>query len=108
MNPIFFYLQKLFLQIGYQCKPTDKQELKTLQENIQQRVNYLNENSLDSYSDPTLLEYYKIYSQIEACIFQDHTEQYFLIAIIAIGIPLLVFFRLKMIKKGEAINSENS
>jgi len=103
MNPIFFNLQKLFLQAGYECNPTDKENLKTLQSNIQERVNYLNENNLDSYSDPKLLEFYELYSKIEQCIFQDHTDQYFLIAIIVIGIPLLVCIRWLMIKKGQTI-----
>ncbi len=101
MNSILFNLGKLFLQAGYECKPTDKENLKTLQNNIQERINHLNENNLDSFSDPKLLEYYELYSQIEQCIFQDHTDQYFLIAIIVIGIPLLVYFRWHMIKKGE-------
>jgi len=100
LNPIFFNLQKLFLQTGYECKSTDKENLKNLQNNIQERVNYLNENNLDSYGDPKLLEYYELYSQIEQCIFQDHTDQYLLIAVIAIGIPLLVYIRWQMIKKG--------
>ena len=93
------------MQASYECKPTDKENLKTLQNDIQERVNYLNENNLDSYSDPKLLEYYELYSQIERCIFQDHTDQYFLIAIIAIGIPLLVYVRWQMIKKGQAIKN---
>ena len=101
MNTVFFNLRKLFLQAGYECKLADKENLKTLQNDIQERVNYLNENNLDSYSDPTLLEHYELYSQIEKCIFQDHTDQYFLIAVIVIGIPLLVYFRLQMIKKGQ-------
>ncbi len=99
MNSILFNLGKLFLQADYECKPTDKENLKTLQNNIQERINHLNENNLDSFSDPKLLEYYELYSQIEQCIFQDHTDQYFLIAIIVIGIPLLVYFRWLMIKK---------
>jgi hypothetical protein len=104
MNPIFFNLQKLFLQAGYECNPTDKENLITLQNNIQERVNYLNENNLDSYADSKLLEYYELYSQIERCIFQDHTDQYFLIAIVVIGIPLLVFIRWQMIKKRQKMN----
>ena len=104
MNPIFFNLQKLFLQANYECKPTDKENLKSLQNNIQDRVNYLNENNLDSYADATLLEYYELYSEIERCIFQDHTDQYFLIAIVVIGIPILVYIRWQMIKKGQNFN----
>jgi len=105
MNSIFFILQKLFLQAGYECNPTDKENLKTLQSNIQERVNYLNENNLDSYGDSKLLGFYELYSQIERCIFQDHTDQYFLLAIIVIGIPILVFIRLQMIKKGQTIKN---
>jgi len=104
LNSILFNLGKLFLQAGYECKPSDKENLKTLQNNIQERINHLNENNLNSFSDPKLLEYYELYSQIEQCIFQDHTDQYFLIAIIVIGIPLLVYFRWLMIKKGAKAN----
>ena len=88
------------LQANYECQPTDKENLKTLQNDIHQRINYLNENNLDSYSDSKLLEFYEQYSQIEGCIFQDHTDQYFLIAVIAIVIPLLVYIRWQMISKG--------
>lgn len=97
---IFFNLQKLFLQSNYECNPADKEYLKTLQNNIQDRINYLNENNLNSYSDPQLLEYYDLYNKIEQCIFQEHTDQYFIIAVILIVIPLLVFIRWRMIKKG--------
>ena len=103
MLSIFLNLQKLFLQASYECKSTDKENLKNLQDNIQERISYLNENNLDSYSDSKLLEFYDLYSQIEQCIFQDHTEQYFLIAVIVIGIPLLVYFRWLMIKKGQRV-----
>ena len=88
------------IQTNYECQPSDKENLKTLQYDIQQRINYLNENNLDSYTDSELLGYYEQYSQIEGCIFQDHTDQYFLIAVIAIVIPLLVYIRWQMISKG--------
>ena len=101
LNPILFNLEKLFLQVGYECKPTDKEALQTVQNQIQERINFLNENNLNSYSDPKLLEYYELYSQIQQCIFQYHTDQYLLIAVVVIGIPLLVYFRWRMIKKGE-------
>jgi len=99
LNYVFFNLQKLFLQSIYECNPTDKENLKTLQNNIQERVNYLNENNLNSYNDPQLLEYYELYHKIEQCIFQEHTDQYFIIAVILIAIPLLVYIRWRMIKK---------
>ena len=95
-------LEKLFLQVGYECKPQDKENLETLQNKIQERISFLNENNLDSYGDPQLLEFYELYSQIQQCVFEDHAEQYLLIAAIIIGIPLLVYFRWRMIKRGEA------
>ena len=101
MNPFGHILGKLFLQVGYECKPEDKENLATLQNKIQERVTFLNENNLDSYADPQLLEFYDLYSQIQKCVFEDHTEQYILIAAVIIGIPLLVYFRWRMIKKGE-------
>ena len=97
-----YILGKLFLQVGYECKPQDKENLQDLQNQIQERVTFLNENNLDSYGDPQLLEFYELYSQIQQCVFQDHTEQYILIAVVIITIPLLVFFRWRMIKKGES------
>ena len=102
MNPFVFNLGKLFLQVGYECKPQDKENLETLQNKIQERISFLNENNLDSYGDPQLLEFYELYSQIQQCIFEVHTEQYLLIAAVIIGIPLLVYFRWRMIKRGEA------
>ena len=96
-----FNLRKLFLQVGYECKPQDKENLETLQNKIQERINFLNENNLDSYGDPQLLEFYELYSQIQQCVFEAHTDQYLLIAVVIIGIPLLVYFRWRMIKRGE-------
>ena len=97
-----FNLGKLFLQLDYDCKPQDKENLAILQSKIQAKINFLKENNLDSYADPQLLEFYELHSQIQQCIFQDHSDQYLLIAVIIIGIPLLVYFRWRMIKKGEA------
>ena len=97
-----FNLGKLFLQLDYECKPQDKENLAILQSKIQAKINFLKENNLDSYADPQLLEFYELHSQIQQCIFQDHSDQYLLIAVIIIGIPLLVYFRWRMIKKGEA------
>jgi len=97
-----FNLGKLFLQVVYECKPQDKENLETLKNKIQERINFLNENNLDSYADPQLLEFYELYSQIQRCIFEDHTDQYLVIAAVVIIIPLLVYFRWRMIKRGEA------
>ncbi len=95
-------LGKIFLQLGYGCNSKDNENLDTLQKQIQERINLLNEQNITSYNDPTLLEYYELYSQIQQCIFQDHTNQYFLIAGIIVGISLFVYFRWWMIKKGES------
>ena len=97
-----FNLGKLFLQVGYECNPQDKENLETLQNKIQERISFLNEINFDSYGDPQLLEFYELYSQIQQCVFEAHTDQYLLIAVVIIGIPLLVYFRWWMIKRGES------
>ena len=94
-------LKKLFLQVPYDCSTQDKQSLESLQKQIQERINFLNENNLDSYADPELLDQYELYSQIQQCAFQDHTDQYLVIIGVITGISLLVYLRWKMIKKGE-------
>jgi len=92
----------MFLQLGYECGSKDKENLDTLQKQIQERINYLNENNLNSYSDSKLLEYYELHTHIQKCIFQDHSDQYLLIIGVVVGLSLLVFFRWRMIKKGES------
>jgi hypothetical protein len=94
-------LEKLLLQVRYDCISQDKQNLESLQKQIQERINFLNENNLDSYADPELLDQYGLYSQIQQCAFQDHTDQYLVIIGVIAGISLLVYLRWKMIKKGE-------
>ena len=83
----------------YHCNPNDTQELESLQQEIQERIRYLNENDLNTYNDSVLLEYYDLHQQIQSCLFQDHTDQYILIGVVLIVIPLMIIFRLKMIKK---------
>ncbi len=95
-------LEKLFLQVGYECKQQDKENLETLQNKIQERISFLNENNLDSYGDAQLVEFYELYSQIQRCVFDDHTVQYLVIVTVIIVIPLFVYFRWRMIKRGEA------
>ena len=99
-------LEKLFLQVPYDCSTQDKQNLESLQKQIQERINFLNENNLNSYADPELLDQYELYSQIQQCAFQDHTDQYLVIIGVIVGISLLVYLRWKMIKKGE--NSQSN
>ena len=83
----------------YDCNPNDSQELESLQQQIQARIQYLKENDLDTFSDSVLLQYYELHQQIQSCLFQDHTSQYLVIGVVLIVIPLIVIFRLKMIKK---------
>ena len=83
----------------YDCNPNDSQELESLQQQIQAHIQYLKENDLDTFSDSVLLQYYELHQQIQSCLFQDHTSQYLVIGVVLIVIPLIVIFRLKMIKK---------
>ncbi|HXW02583.1 MAG TPA: hypothetical protein VD828_04345 [Candidatus Nitrosotenuis sp.] len=97
-------LGKLFLQIRYDCNPQDKQNLESLQKQIQERIDFLNEQNLDSYGDPKLLENYELYAQIQECLFENHADQYILIAVIITGISLLVYIRWWTIKRTESKN----
>ncbi len=69
---------------------------------MQERINFLNERNQDTYGDPTLLESYELHARIQECLFQDHTDQYILIAGIVAGISLLVYVRWRMIKRAES------
>lgn len=90
---------KFFLQIVYDCNPQDKKNLEELQVKIQERINFLTEQNLDSYNDSTLLEYYGIYGKIQECIFEDHTDQYLTIAAIVAALSIIIIFRWKMISR---------
>ena len=94
-------LGKIFLQLVYRCDNNDSKILEELQKQIQERINFLNEQNMNSYNDPKLLEHYELYNQIQQCLFQDHTNQYLLIAGIIVGISIFVYFRWWMIKKVE-------
>ena len=100
-------LGKIFLQLGYNCSSKDNENLEILQKQIQERINFLNEYDMNSYNDPKLLEYYELHNQIQQCLFQDHTDQYLLIAGIIVGISLFIYLRWWMIKKGESKNKLN-
>jgi len=95
-------LAKIFLQLGYVCKSNDSENLETLQKQIQERIYFLNEENMNSYNDPKLLEYYELYNQIQECLFADHSSQYLLYAVIIVSVSVFVCFRWWMIKKGES------
>ncbi len=95
-------LGKIFLQLGYFCNNKDNENLESLQKQIQERISFLTKENLNSYNDPKLLEQYELYNQIQQCLFQDHTGQYWLYAGIIVGVSLFVYFRWWMIKKVES------
>ncbi len=95
-------LGKIFLQLVYDCSSKDNENLEALQKQIQERINFLNENAMNSYNDSQLLEYYEVHTQIQQCLFQDHSDQYLLIAGIIVGISIFIYFRWWMIKKVES------
>ncbi len=95
-------LGKIFLQLVYDCTSRDTKNLEALQKQIQERIYFLNEENMNSFSDPILLEYYELYNQIQQCLFADHSNQYLLYAGIILSVSLFVGFRLYMIRKVEA------
>ena len=95
-------LGKIFLQLVYDCTSKDTKNLETLQTQIQERIYFLNEENMNSYNDPKLLEYYELYNQIQQCLFADHSNQYLLYAGIILSVSLFVGFRWWMIKKVES------
>ena len=101
-------LGKIFLQLRYDCTSKDTKNLEELQKQIQERIYFLNEENMNSYNDPTLLEHYELYNQIQQCLFADHSNQYLLYAGIIVSVSLFVCFRWWMIKKVESKNKLNS
>ena len=97
-----FNLGKILLQLSYDCNSKDSQNLELLQKQIQERISFLNENNMDSFNDKILLDMYEKHGEIQQCLFQDHTDQYLLITGIIVAISCIVYFRWKMIKKGES------
>ncbi|MDX1595999.1 MAG: hypothetical protein R3327_03575 [Nitrosopumilaceae archaeon] len=93
-------LQKFFLQ-SYDCSSNDAKNLDRLQEQIQNRIDFLNENNMNSFNDPLLLELYDKHSQIQECLFYDHTDQYLLIIGIISAVSFFIYFRWRMIKHGK-------
>lgn len=87
------------MQLRYDCGPQDEQNLELLQRQIQERVKFLHDGDMDSYGDPDLLKNYELHAKIQQCLFQDHTDQYVVIMCVVVGISLLVYVRLRMIKK---------
>ena len=87
--------------LNYSCRggAEDRKELEHIQKLIQERVTQLSKSQLDSYSDPTLLNYYDLYAKIQNCIFEDHSLQYLLISIIIPAIVSIIFIRWWILRK---------
>ena len=89
----------------YDCSSKDTKNLESLQKQIQDRIYFLNEENMNSFNDPVLLEYYELYNQIQQCLFADHSSQYLLYAGIILIVSFFVGFRLWMIRKVESKKS---
>lgn len=100
---MFGFIKNLFneITINYSCKggSEDRKSLEELQKLIQERVNQLTQQHLDTYSDPTLIKYYDLYSKIQSCVFEDHSIQYLVIAIVVTAVTLIVLLRLMSFRK---------
>ena len=91
------------ITINYSCKGggEDRKNLDELQQLIQQRVNQLHQQNLDTYSDPTLIKYYDLYSRIQSCVFEDHSVQYLVIAIVITAVTIIILIRWKLLRKAQ-------
>ena len=96
---MFNNLGKILLQLVYDCSSKDTTNLEALQKQIQERIYFLKDENMNSYNDPTLLEYYELYNQIQQCLFADHSNQYLLYVGIILSVSLFVGFRWYMIRK---------
>jgi len=65
---MFNNLGKILLQLVYDCSSKDTKNLESLQKQIQERIYFLKDENMNSYNDPTLLEYYELYNQIQQCL----------------------------------------
>ena len=102
---MFDFIRNLFNEIivNYSCKggSVDRKSLDELQQLIQQRIHYLNQQNLDTYSDQTLIKYYDLYSKIQGCVFEDHSVQYLVIAIVVTAITIIVLIRWRLLRKAQ-------
>ena len=103
---MFDFIRNIFneISVNYSCKggAEDRKELEVIQQLIQQRVHYLNQQNLDTYSDPTLIKYYDLYSKIQSCVFEDHSMQYLLIAIVVTAVTIIVLTRWMFMRKSQS------
>lgn len=99
---MFQFLDILFLQLSdHICGNDDKEQLEIVQWQIQQRINYLEENNLNTYNDPELFRYYEIHRQIQDCIAQNPNDNIAILAImltVFICITIVILCAIKKVK----------
>lgn len=102
---MFDIIRNLFNEIiiSYSCKggSEDRKSLDELQQLIQERVNHLHQQNLDTYADPILIKYYDLYSKIQSCVFEDHSIQYLVIAIVVTAVTITVLIRWRLLRKAQ-------
>jgi len=97
---MFKFLDMVFLQLSnHICGNNDKEQLEIIQWQIQQRINYLKINNLNTNSDPELFEYYEIHRQIQNCIAQNPNDNIEILSIMLVVFICIVIFAVYMVKK---------
>ena len=96
------FLDVLFLQLSdHICGNNDKENLESIQWQIQNRINYLEKNNISIHNDSELFRYYEIHRQIQDCIAQNPNDNIAILAImliVFIGITIFVICALKKVK----------
>ena len=94
------FLDMIFLQLSnHVCGNNDKEQLEIIQSQIQQRINYLKINNLNTNNDPELFRYYEIHSQIQNCIYQNPNDNIQILSIMLVVFIVIVIFAVYMVKK---------
>lgn len=97
---MFKFLDMVFLQLlNHICGNNDKEQLEIIQWQIQQRINYLKINNLNTNNDPELFEYYEIHRQIQNCIAQNPNDNIEILSIMLVVFICIVVFVVYMVKK---------
>ena len=97
---MFKFLDMIFLQLlNHICGNNDKEQLEIIQWQIQQRINYLKINNLNTNNDPELFEYYEIHRQIQNCIAQNPNDNIEILSIMLVVFICIVVFVVYMVKK---------
>lgn len=97
---MFKFLDMIFLQLSnYICGNNDKKQLEIIQWHIQNRINYLEKNNLNTNNDSELFQYYEIHRQIQNCIAQNPNDNIEILSIMLVVFIGIVIFVVYMVKK---------